>query len=370
MTVKECLELILSHPVEDPKTRMEDIPCLETSDVGKLCQRPVVSVKMTTYNQEDSIGRAIESILMQETDFEYELVIGEDGSKDRTREICLDYQRRFPDRVRVLWSEANVGEQKNGMRIEMRCRGEYMAFCEGDDYWIDPKKLQKEVEALREMGAVLCVADNECRDPDGHMTVWKHGDKKRYVSLEEMIRSYFHTTTMLVDRKLRMELYRKYPQIVIWHDVIIADCLAAEGAVVYLPEVVSVYNWTGNGIGGRDGGRRRHDLAFVQLTELALDGPTGCSAHYCDLALQSMFHHAFIHDRSIFDAETRDRLEKVMAEIYRHRYGRFSRLGMYARLAGWEVRNRVKAFRSTLVRTVVAVCPGVRSFMKRMRGFK
>ena len=72
-----------------------DIPCIETSDAEKLCKRPLVSVNMQTYNHEKFIAQAIEGVMMQETDFECELIIGEDCSKNRTREICFEYQRRY-----------------------------------------------------------------------------------------------------------------------------------------------------------------------------------------------------------------------------------------------------------------------------------
>ena len=128
-----------------------DIPCIETSDAEKLCKRPMVSVNMQTYNHEKFIRQAIEGVVMQEADFEYELIIGEDCSKDRTREICFEYQKKYPDKIRVLWAEENVCRlfnQANVNRCAIRSRGRYVAWCEGDDYWTDPKKLQKQVEYM------------------------------------------------------------------------------------------------------------------------------------------------------------------------------------------------------------------------------
>lgn len=126
-----------------------DIPCIETSDGGKLCKRPLVSVNMQTYNHERFIRQAIEGVVMQETDFEYELIIGEDCSTDRTRGICFEYQKKYPDKIRVLWAEENVWRASgNVLRCLVRSRGKYVAYCEGDDYWTDPKKLQKQVEYM------------------------------------------------------------------------------------------------------------------------------------------------------------------------------------------------------------------------------
>ena len=124
------------------------IPCQEISDPAVMAKEPLVSAKMITYNHEPYIAQAIEGVLIQETDFPIELVIGEDCSTDRTREIVMEYQKKYPDLIRVLISEENVGATKNVLRTERACRGKYVAFCDGDDYWHHPKKLQMQVDYL------------------------------------------------------------------------------------------------------------------------------------------------------------------------------------------------------------------------------
>ncbi len=109
---------------------------------------PLVSVHIVTYNQEPYVARAIEGALQQQTDFKVEIVVGEDCSTDGTREIVLRYQRQHPARVRVITSERNVGALDNSNRVLKACRGRYLAFCDGDDYWTDPHKLQKQVDFL------------------------------------------------------------------------------------------------------------------------------------------------------------------------------------------------------------------------------
>ncbi|MBT3279316.1 MAG: glycosyltransferase [Phycisphaerales bacterium] len=125
-----------------------NVPCLEYSDPDQLPHHPVVSIKMLTYNHAPYIGEAIESIVNQETDFPFELVIGEDCSPDTTQDIAREYVEKYPDKIRLLTSEANVGICKNDWRVEVVCRGTYLAYCEGDDYWHDPTKLQKQVDLL------------------------------------------------------------------------------------------------------------------------------------------------------------------------------------------------------------------------------
>ena len=110
----------------------------------------VVSVAMVTYNHEPYVSQAIESILRQETTFRFELVIGEDCSTDRTRHIVREYESSHPDIVRVVSSESNVGATENFHRTVKACRGKYLAFCEGDDFWQAPNKLQAQVNFLED----------------------------------------------------------------------------------------------------------------------------------------------------------------------------------------------------------------------------
>lgn len=125
------------------------IPCTEISSIVREIP-PLVSVCMLAYNHQDFLTEAIDSILSQKTSFSFELVIGEDCSPDRTREIVLDYQGRYPEKIRVLTAKKNCRfyNSSNWVRTLLSCRGRYIAFCEGDDYWIDERKLQKQVNLL------------------------------------------------------------------------------------------------------------------------------------------------------------------------------------------------------------------------------
>ena len=107
-----------------------------------------VSVAMITYNHEAFIAQAIESVLMQRTDFAVELVIGEDCSTDSTRAVVREYGERYPYRVRTLLPERNLGMIPNLVTTLKACNGQYIALLEGDDYWIDSHKLQKQVRYM------------------------------------------------------------------------------------------------------------------------------------------------------------------------------------------------------------------------------
>jgi glycosyltransferase involved in cell wall biosynthesis len=107
-----------------------------------------LSVAMITYNHEHFIGQAIESVLAQRVNFDYAIVIGEDCSTDGTRAVITDFQRRYPDRIVSLLRERNVGAMRNFAETIGACRGQYLAFLEGDDYWTSTDKLQKQVDFL------------------------------------------------------------------------------------------------------------------------------------------------------------------------------------------------------------------------------
>ncbi len=107
-----------------------------------------VSVLMLAYNHERFIAQALDSAVNQDVDFEYEIVIGEDCSTDGTRGIVKRYGERYPEKVRLLLPERNLGPRENFRQVLELCRGEYIAILEGDDYWTSPDKLQKQVDFL------------------------------------------------------------------------------------------------------------------------------------------------------------------------------------------------------------------------------
>lgn len=126
----------------------------------KEMEKPLVSVRLITYNQEKYIATAIESILNQKVDFCFELLIGEDASTDGTAAIVDSYQKKYPDIIKVFHREKNIGSKMNSKLIMQECRGKYVAVLEGDDYWNCEMKLQKQVDYLEEHEDVIATAHN------------------------------------------------------------------------------------------------------------------------------------------------------------------------------------------------------------------
>lgn len=123
----------------------------------KIEPEVMLSVCCITYNHERFIAQAIEGFLMQKTTFKYEIIIGEDCSTDETRKIVDEYAANYPDRIKLITSEFNVGAHKNEVRVIKEVKGKYIALCDGDDYWTDPLKLQKQVDFLEQnQNYIMC----------------------------------------------------------------------------------------------------------------------------------------------------------------------------------------------------------------------
>lgn len=120
---------------------------------------PLASVLVTTYQHEEFISECLDSILEQKTDFPFEILVGEDDSRDETRAICKKYAEQHPDKIRLFLRDRKTSQlydengnylcRFNGKWLGLSLRGKYIASCEGDDYWINQNKLQKQVDFLQ-----------------------------------------------------------------------------------------------------------------------------------------------------------------------------------------------------------------------------
>jgi glycosyltransferase involved in cell wall biosynthesis len=125
-------------------------------NLNNVNQNPLVSVCVQTYKHVNYIKQCLDGILFQKTNFEFEILLGEDDSNDGTRELCEDYAKRYPDKIRLFLhhreNNIKIGGQPTGRFNFLynlhSSKGKYIALCEGDDYWTDPLKLQKQVDFL------------------------------------------------------------------------------------------------------------------------------------------------------------------------------------------------------------------------------
>jgi len=113
-----------------------------------MMQESLLTVCIITYNHERFISQAIESVLMQNVNFKFEILIADDCSTDGTRAILKTYQQEYPNQIKLILQEKNVGPSKNWLDLVTSPQSKYIAYFEGDDFWTDPNKLQKQVDFL------------------------------------------------------------------------------------------------------------------------------------------------------------------------------------------------------------------------------
>lgn len=221
---------------------------------------PLLSVAVITYNHEKYIAQMIEGVLCQKTNFSFELIIGEDNSTDKTREICLSYQEKYPEIVKILCPERNLGAHENFVVTFNECQGKYTAICEGDDYWTDESKLQKQVDFLEAnpdyaicFHNVKVIYEDENRQPHSvHET-----PPKDTSDFEDLAKENFIPTVSSV---FRTNLFEGYPN---WYyemalgDWILHLLVAQHGKIKYLDETMGVYRIHGQGNWGRNSIQKR-----------------------------------------------------------------------------------------------------------------
>jgi glycosyltransferase involved in cell wall biosynthesis len=204
---------------------------------------PKVSICMITYNHEKFIEQAIDSVLMQKTNFDYELVIGEDCSSDRTREIVIDYQKKFPDKIRLLLPRYNLGMITNFIQTLKACQGQYIALLEGDDYWTDPLKLKKQVDFLDASSEfVICFHNMMVKyEDESQKTHSSNINQKEVSTLDDLTNSNFIYTASCVFRNNLIKEFPEWFKEVALGDLPLFILLAQYGKIRFLNEIMGVY---------------------------------------------------------------------------------------------------------------------------------
>jgi glycosyltransferase involved in cell wall biosynthesis len=219
----------------------EDLTC---SAHGDEMRQPKVSVCMWTYNHEKYIAQAIESVLMQETDFECELIIGEDCSIDGTRAVVADYQKRYPDRIRAFLRRKNLGGYENSKQVLAAAHGQYIALLDGDDYWTSSHKLQKQVDLLENHPEYSMCFHRVAMVHDGQSSpVAYRGllNAKPVIGFWEAVGSFAIQTCSVVCRNGYFDPLPDWYRTLKSGDYSLYLILSRHGSIGYLDETMSVY---------------------------------------------------------------------------------------------------------------------------------
>lgn len=204
-----------------------------------------VSVCVMSYNLEKYIAEALDSILIQKVNFKYEIVVGDDFSTDKTREILQVYARKHPSIFKLLLHKCNLGMLANFAQTLKQCRGKYIAILDGDDYWIDPLKLQKQVGFLETHSDYSMVFHNaELHDyTQDKVTIrrFNSDNESRAYTVNEILETWSVTTCSVLC--VNNEQYR-YIEKNLWfpvQDLPFYLCCATMGKIYYLADTMCVY---------------------------------------------------------------------------------------------------------------------------------
>ena len=210
-------------------------------------ERLVVIVEMATYNHEPYIARAIESVMMQKTSFKYMLLICEDSSTDNSQRICLEYKRQFPDKIELHLNTKNLGMSINSQKmhgLSFKSNAKYIAMCDGDDYWIDDRKLQKQIDFL-EANHDFSICFHRVMELYSNALVevekMNVSPSPIVYSIEDLAKGNFmHTPSVVFRNGLINELPDWFDAAPIG-DYVIHMLNARFGKIYYMPDAMAVY---------------------------------------------------------------------------------------------------------------------------------
>jgi len=225
-------------------------------------EKPLVSICCTTYNLEKYVNKAIDSFLSQKGDFDFEIIIHDDASTDRTREIIETYVDQYPEMINPIFQKQNIYKSHPGKLghilsnyILPKTSGKYIAICDGDDYWTDPYKLSKQIKCLEDNpelsgcttnALVVNELSNEKRD-------FHHANSQGVMSDQHVIQSggaSFPTSTLFFEKEkfIGSELYKHYDNLSEYYDydTLMIYCLLLSGEIGYIEEKTAIYRrWEG-----------------------------------------------------------------------------------------------------------------------------
>ena len=273
--------------------------------------KPLVSVICITYGQEDYIAEALESFVSQKTNFKFQILVGEDHGPDRTAEIVLEYAEKYPDLIVPFIREENMGAQRNLVDLCRRAGTPYVAFCEGDDFWIDDYKLQKQFDFMETHPEYrACFHNTRIQAEDSwYLKDWYIPDKNGDIFIPSSLPGYnnklttiymdyyisfgpAHTSSIFYrwdDTKEIPEWYYRH----IYGDHSLMMIQAGNEPIGYIPETMSVYRRSEVGVIMYDNKTDHFLKSRESWIEMAMDLENYFKEHY------NMFANANIRNRII-----------------------------------------------------------------------
>lgn len=211
-----------------------------------------VSIMMLAYNHEKYIRETLDSLVIQQANFRYEIVIGEDCSTDNTRQIIMEYYRKYPDVIVPVFRKKNLGATRNSVSTFRYCKGEYITFVEGDDFWTDPLKIQKQADFLdknKDYAGVFCdtlVVSRYGKPIATSPLLLKHeiASPLDYVKTLYPDNEFKFCGSMMVRNVFRDRKHEKYLlQTEYIGDLIVQPFVLCHGKLGFINEKMAAYRW-------------------------------------------------------------------------------------------------------------------------------
>jgi glycosyltransferase involved in cell wall biosynthesis len=201
--------------------------------------QPIVSVLIVTYNHADYIVECLQSAVSQKTNFAFEIIIGEDCSKDNTRSIIKGYETQYPHLIKPIYHDRNVGMMPNVLACLAKCQGKYIACLDGDDYWTDILKLQKQVDFLEANPKyAICAHSVQILSNDTFQLSPASADT---LTIKDLAKSNpLYTASVVFRNGLIKQLPAWFERSPVG-DYVLHMLNAREGDIKYLPDTMAVY---------------------------------------------------------------------------------------------------------------------------------
>lgn len=219
-----------------------------------------VSISCITYNHEPYIRECLDGFMMQQCDFDFEVLIHDDASTDGTQEIIKEYQDKYPEIIKPIFQTENQwskGVRMIGTKFNVpRAKGKYIALCEGDDYWTDPLKLQKQVEFMKANPSVIFCFHGCLRKLEDKNIIIPYVGLKKFQNMKfikkkllfKRLGGTFATATSLFNIEL-CEFINEYSEFFVNGDEALLFAAIQKGEIGYISDVMAVYrtsdsNWS------------------------------------------------------------------------------------------------------------------------------
>lgn len=232
----------------------------------------LVSVCLITYNHIKYIKQALDSIIMQNVNFTWELIIADDFSTDGTRAVILEYKKKHPNFIKLILQEKNVGPAKNWLDLITSPSSRYIAYFEGDDYWTDPYKLQKQFDFMEQnQEFVMCFHNATIINELNHTSkLFGEYNKTDYLG-KDLFKTWLIPTASIFFRNDLPNEFPSFFQKATHGDLALFLYLSIFGKIKYIDEVMSVYRINSNGVTQSSLNGINHNLKHIEQLELMID---------------------------------------------------------------------------------------------------